>query len=47
MKIAENVAMFNVKFAENGSVVHPALVWGEGHLVLIDAGFTIKKSNYK
>jgi len=31
--------MFNVKFAENGSVVHPALVWGEGHLVLIDAGF--------
>jgi len=39
MKIAENVAMLDVKFAQNGSFVHLALVWGGGHLVLIDAGF--------
>ena len=39
MKIAENVTMFDIKFAGNGSFVHPVLVWGGGHLVLIDAGF--------
>jgi glyoxylase-like metal-dependent hydrolase (beta-lactamase superfamily II) len=38
MKIADNVAMLEIA-GINGGFIYPALIWGDGHLVLVDAGF--------
>ncbi|MCL1857743.1 MAG: MBL fold metallo-hydrolase [Oscillospiraceae bacterium] len=37
MKITDNIAMLEI--AGNGGVIYPTLIWGDGHLILADAGF--------
>ena len=38
MKIADNVVMLEIA-GMNGGIIYPTLLWGDSHLVLVDAGF--------